>query len=84
MHGFTLTVFTFIRVWETVDAHCGYNFPWSPFNKMPSWMGGADRHDFHHSKNMGNFGLFAFWDKMMGTDQHYEEWKAKRTATKKA
>lgn len=33
---------------ETVDAHSGYLFPFSPWSLIPSIQGGADRHDFHH------------------------------------
>jgi hypothetical protein len=37
------------RMWETVDAHCGYVFPWSVWNLLQSVQGGTARHDFHHS-----------------------------------
>jgi sterol desaturase/sphingolipid hydroxylase (fatty acid hydroxylase superfamily) len=34
-----------------VDAHSGYEFPWSPF-AMSKLMMGSQMHDFHHSKNV--------------------------------
>lgn len=74
-HLFTLWVWFFIRIWETVDAHSGYSFPFpiSPF----ALFGVADHHDFHHSHNQGCFGsFFGIWDWMMGTDADYNKWKA--------
>jgi len=67
-----------IRVWETVDAHSGYEFPWSPWCQLKLIQGGADRHDFHHSHNVGNFGLLHIWDWLMGTDTAYNQWKLKK------
>jgi len=68
-------IWLFLRVLETVDAHSGYYFPWSPFN----WLayGGSERHDFHHSHGTGNYGgAFVPWDALMGTDKAYLKWKA--------
>eukprot|EP01147_Barroeca_monosierra_P006297 gene6297-7462_t len=45
-----------LRVWEGVDAHCGYVFDWSPWSQFPSIQGGAERHDFHHFNNKGCYG----------------------------
>jgi len=71
----TLIWFWF-RLLETGDAHSGYAFPWSPFNMFPAIQGGPDRHDFHHSHNVGNYGaFFTFWDRLMGTDKAYREFK---------
>lgn len=67
---------------ETVDAHCGYVFPFSPFAKAPWLFGGARAHDLHHSgkglefveledgslwANFGNYGATVIWDKLLGT-----------------
>ena len=63
------------RLVETIDAHCGYNFPFSPFCLFPSIQGGADKHEFHHAHNVGNFGsFFVFWDWIMGTDAEYNKY----------
>jgi len=72
-------VYISLRVWETLDAHSGYMFPWSPWCLIEAVQGGAQRHDWHHShghKN-GNFGMLRIWDWLCGTDQAYNEWVAK-------
>jgi len=71
-HIFTIWLWLFIRILETVEAHSGYNFP---IFKIP-FFGGSDRHDFHHSHNVGVYGsFFIFWDWITGTDKAYKEWK---------
>lgn len=77
VHFSTLLLFLFLRMWETVDAHCGYDLPFSPWNKIANIQGGADRHDFHHSHNVGNYGMLAHWDAWCGTDASYKAWKQK-------
>jgi 4-alpha-methyl-delta7-sterol-4alpha-methyl oxidase len=77
-HVFTFWLWLTLRIIETIDAHSGYDFPLSPFSLLP-FVNGADRHDFHHSHNRGNFGsFFVFWDWIMGTDKPYLEWKAQQ------
>ncbi|KAK9740548.1 hypothetical protein RND81_03G043600 [Saponaria officinalis] len=46
-HLLTLWLWMMVRVLETVEAHCGYHFPWSPSNFIPL-NGGSDFHDYHH------------------------------------
>ncbi|KAJ6948151.1 hypothetical protein NC651_002495 [Populus alba x Populus x berolinensis] len=46
-HLVTLWLWMVLRVLETVEAHCGYHFPWSLSNFLPLY-GGADFHDYHH------------------------------------
>lgn len=62
-HLSQLCLFLAIRITETVDAHCGYDLPFSPWR----YLSGAVAHDLHHSNNLGNFGLFHFWDYICGT-----------------
>lgn len=38
-HLFTLWLWMVLRVLETVEAHCGYHFPWSPSNFIPLYGG---------------------------------------------
>lgn len=76
-HAVEVWSYLVIRLWETIDAHSGYSFPWSPWKLLP-FQGGPDRHDFHHSHNVGNYGMLAFWDWICGTDKAYREWKAKQ------
>lgn len=74
-HPFTLWIWLIIRISETIDAHSGYYFPCSPF-KLFSFQGGAERHDFHHSHNVGCYGSFTiFWDHICNTDQAFLDFK---------
>jgi len=65
VHPLTLWLFFALRIWETCDAHCGYEMPFPfafPFSDVK-------RHDWHHSANNGNYGGFTlFWDWALGTD----------------
>ena len=38
-HLFTLWLWMVLRVIETVEAHSGYHFPWSPSNFLPLYGG---------------------------------------------
>ena len=80
-HPLTVWVWLAVRLWETIDAHSGYSFKFSPFHVF-SWQGGAERHDFHHSHNVGCYGSFTiFWDWLCATDKAFLEFKEKE-ATK--
>lgn len=70
-HAVSWQVWTLWRIGETLDAHCGYDLPWSPYRILP-FSGSAGHHDYHHSHNKGCFGsFFIFWDALCGTDQAY-------------
>ncbi|KNC46718.1 C-4 sterol methyl oxidase [Thecamonas trahens ATCC 50062] len=66
-----------IRIYLTVDNHCGFALPWSPAH----WGGAAKvnpfashplAHNFHHSHNSGCYGGNSFfWDWIMGTDADF-------------
>ena len=74
-HPITLWLWIILRICETLEAHSGYDFPYSPFHFF-SWQGGSARHDFHHSHNVGCYGSFTiFWDWICGTDKQFLEWK---------
>jgi len=78
-HLFTLWVWLLFRLWQTVEVHSGYDFPWSPNHFIPFW-GGADFHDFHHMSFVGNYAsTFTYCDKLFGTDDKYQAWKKKQT-----
>lgn len=67
MHVVTFFLYALIYVLDSVDAHCNYALPYSPF-------GSARRHSFHHSHNVGTFGVkFAFWDRLCGTDEAFRK-----------
>ncbi|KAH0886423.1 hypothetical protein HID58_062519 [Brassica napus] len=78
-HLITLWLWLVLRVIETVEAHCGYHFPWSPSNFLPLY-GGADFHDYHHRllyTKSGNYSsTFVYMDWIFGTDKGYRKLKA--------
>jgi sterol desaturase/sphingolipid hydroxylase (fatty acid hydroxylase superfamily) len=72
-HVATIWMWLILRIAETCDGHCGYEFSWSPYRLIP-FSGSAAHHDFHHSHNKGNFGsFFTLWDKLCGTDQAFKK-----------
>ena len=61
-----------VRIFETVDAHCGYDFPWSPARLTP-WTSATAAHDYHHAHNKGCYGsMFSVLDSLYGTDADFE------------
>eukprot|EP00128_Syssomonas_multiformis_P008064 Colp12_sorted_trinity150504_noHs@29580 len=83
-HNIVFWTFFICRMAETVDSHSGYDLPY-PLGFLNFIRGGSDRHDFHHSKNVGSYGSFTkFWDYVCGTDAKYKEWKEAQTKGKKA
>ena len=47
MHIITMYIWIVLRLFQAIDAHSGYQFPWSLNVFFPLWAG-ADHHDFHH------------------------------------
>jgi len=70
LHWSTLFLYNCMRWLETVDAHSGYELPFSPFHRLPLF-GGARMHDYHHRAFWGNYGASFFWDWLCGTDKAY-------------
>jgi methylsterol monooxygenase len=63
-HLFTICVWIVLRVYQTVNAHSGYDLPiLNPKYWLPWIHGGAEMHDHHHRH--GSF--FTFWDRLLGT-----------------
>merc|ERR1712203_481205 len=73
LHISTLFAYNCFRWIETVNAHCGYEFPFSPFQLLFPLFGGARMHDYHHRAFDGNFGATFLWDRLCGTDVGF--WK---------
>jgi len=73
-HLFTITAWLLFALTETLDAHSGFRFPYSIWRLFDPVLLGPDGHDWHHSHNRGNYGLFKFWDWICGTDQEYRKW----------
>jgi len=64
-HYSIIMAWAFVRGLETHDGHSGYEFPWSPFRMIP-FGGDATYHNYHHSKNVGNYGSFmSVWDSVL-------------------
>jgi len=81
-HPITTGTFIALRMVESLEIHSGYHFPWSPFGFFSFIHGGARFHEFHHSKNVGNYGVFRLWDRVMGTDVAYNNATAEANKTK--
>jgi len=59
----------FLRTFEAVEAHTG--FDWGFLFGYQT----AEFHDFHHTKNIGNFGIGEFWDWIFATNERYLSYK---------
>lgn len=86
LHVMTMYVWIIMRLSQAIDAHSGYDFPWSLHNILPFWAG-ADHHDVHHEKFIGNYSSsFRWWDIMCGTENGsaaLEKRRAKQSQAKK-
>lgn len=83
MHIVTVFAWYLVRVGETLDGHCGYDFSFSPYRLIPL-SGSAEYHDFHHSRNVGNYAsFFSIWDSVWGTNKvFYEHLESRQQAAK--
>ena len=63
-HVFSMYFYLAVRLFQTIECHTGYDFPWSLNNLYPLW-GGADFHDHHHkafvSSHYENLGSLPEW-----------------------
>ncbi|KAG5634899.1 hypothetical protein H0H81_000398 [Sphagnurus paluster] len=84
LHIFTMYVWITLRLVQAIDAHSGYDFPWSRQHIPPFWSG-AEHHDFHHMAFTNNFSTsFRWWDRICGADMKYQEYRARVLVAKKA
>jgi len=68
-----------LRIAETLDGHSGFVFPkpiqvlLGNYMAMNPIMGTEPSyHDYHHSRNMGNYStFFTVWDTVFGTNKEY-------------
>ncbi len=64
-----------LRLFQAVDAHSGYDFPWSLQNWFPLWAG-AEHHDYHHQSFQDCYSSSLRWlDTLLGTDQKYHKFR---------
>lgn len=78
VHLATYALWGALRIFETIDGHCGYEFSWSPYRLLPL-SGSANYHNYHHTHNVGNYGsFFMIWDLLMGTNKSYFSYLSKK------
>jgi len=83
-HIFTMYIWITLRLFQAIDAHSGYDFPWSLQHILPFWAG-AEHHDFHHMAFVNNFATSFRWcDMLFGTDTKYHEHVKRVKAAKKS
>ena len=71
VHIYTILLWTMLGLLHTMDAHSGYDWPWSLSILLPFSSGGY-YHAFHHSKNVGNFGGASYiLELVLGTNKVY-------------
>ncbi|KAL5592625.1 hypothetical protein FOBRF1_013651 [Fusarium oxysporum] len=79
-HLFTMYIWIILRLFQAIDAHSGYDFPWSLRNFVPFWAG-ADHHDLHHEKFIRNYASsFRWWDYFLGTEARSAAARRRREA----
>ncbi|WBW73115.1 C-4 methylsterol oxidase Erg25 [Schizosaccharomyces osmophilus] len=87
LHLVTMYIWIMLRLFQAVDSHSGYDFPWSLNKLMPIWAG-AEHHDYHHMAFKDNYSSsFRWWDSVLHTDKNFHNHKARKIAserTKKA
>ncbi|KAF2457792.1 fatty acid hydroxylase superfamily-domain-containing protein [Lineolata rhizophorae] len=78
LHILTMYVWIVLRLFQAIDAHSGYEFPWSLHHFLPFWAG-ADHHDTHHERFVGNYASsFRWWDYVLDTESGPEASKRRR------
>jgi methylsterol monooxygenase len=78
LHILTMYVWIMLRLFQAIDAHSGYEFPWSLHHFLPFWAG-AEHHDVHHERFIGNYSSsFRWWDYVLDTESGPEAAKKRR------
>ncbi|OBT73502.1 methylsterol monooxygenase [Pseudogymnoascus sp. 05NY08] len=78
LHVLTMYLWIVCRLFQAIDAHSGYEFPWSLHHFLPFWAG-AEHHDVHHERFIGNYASsFRWWDFVLDTEAGPEAAKARR------
>ncbi|KAI1119523.1 C-4 sterol methyl oxidase [Nemania sp. NC0429] len=84
LHLVTMYIWIVGRLFQAIDAHSGYDFPWSLHHFLPFWAG-AEHHDVHHERFIGNYASsFRWWDYMLDTESGPEAAKRRRERKMKA
>jgi len=70
-HYLSMVAWALVRVMQSLDAHCGYDFPWSMFGLLPFGCN-ATYHHWHHTKNSGNYSSsMTIWDTVFDSNADY-------------
>ncbi|CAG8468331.1 9430_t:CDS:2, partial [Ambispora gerdemannii] len=78
LHLVSVFIWITFRLFQTIDAHSGYDFPWSLRNFVPFWAG-AEHHDYHHMAFVNCYSTsFRWWDYLCGTDSKYQAYRKKK------
>lgn len=78
LHILTMYIWIALRLFQAIDAHSGYEFPWSLHHFLPFWAG-AEHHDVHHERFIGNYASsFRWWDYLLDTESGPEAAKKRR------
>lgn len=78
LHLITMYLWIVLRLFQAIDAHSGYDFPWSLHHFLPVWAGAA-HHDIHHERFIGNYSSsFRWWDYLLDTEAGDEASKKRR------
>ena len=76
MHLSSYMAWNFVRLCNSLDGHCGYDFTWVPFRLLPFKLDGQE-HPYHHSENIGSYGSFlSVWDTYFGSNSMF--WQLRR------
>lgn len=68
-HVVTMWIWVFVRQLQSMEVHCGYDFPLSPARWLPLYAGSA-HHDEHHHHFTGNYASFyTHCDRIFGTER---------------
>eukprot|EP01117_Protostelium_nocturnum_P005688 TRINITY_DN2051_c0_g1_i1.p1 TRINITY_DN2051_c0_g1~~TRINITY_DN2051_c0_g1_i1.p1 ORF type:complete len:295 (-),score=81.05 TRINITY_DN2051_c0_g1_i1:79-963(-) len=82
VHMITVLAWIGFRLFQTIEAHSGYEFPISLKTIIPFWSG-SDHHDFHHQAFLNCYSTsFRWWDHFLGTDTKYHAFRAKQQEEK--
>ncbi|KAI9252962.1 hypothetical protein BDA99DRAFT_443794 [Phascolomyces articulosus] len=78
LHLATMLLWIVLRLFQAIDAHSGYDFPWSLHNWVPFWAG-AEHHDYHHQMFIGNYASsFRLWDHVFGTNVKFVAYRKRQ------
>lgn len=71
VHIFVLFLWLIYKTFLSTEGHSGYEFPWSPTRILP-FVYGSSYHDFHHSKNVGNYSASIYvFELLAGTNKTF-------------